>query len=731
MASEHSLSTESDLDRTDRLPILEGTLFDSDVEDDAVRMDSTAILPPNSFVSAQGGQTEFTRSGVDLPSLAESVRSVEERISRQNAEYEALTRSYERARDAEAATVLRANALAADLAAARTALESEQARSREIDKTLAERAAATEAARSRVEEALRESERFQTESRTLRDSLAARDATIVQVLHSLGERDAQLTALQLEHSKMLPVLEAKSKSSAQLEADLTAARAQAAAVAADLRSSQEAAAALAAELKRGESEINVTRSELGAVKTQATSYLEQLRSRDWRRGFDLNLFREMDAQVGAAHVGQSALESERDRLQSQVAKLEQKVSSQAEALEKLQSAAAANKTTLAQQANDLKRAEQTRAQLTTQLATADAEVARLNSELAARERSLAEARAAGSSDAKRVTELLAAAEQSKAQHEERLEQLQAEHAALIERQSAKHLAEVEQLSTEHAARAAATQAEQGAIIGKLWTEAEAHEQEMAVLVAHLAEARRPVDAIEAEVRRLTEELAAKTAGFDEYAEENRKLQASLDRTRGALEEREFLIRRLERSESNNANVLGRIQTSIERLGAVQSPTATNTGSNTAAGATPVPDWSAEMIRIDGERPITYPLSKRTRIGRAPGCELQIESTSVSRHHALVLVGPRDSIIEDLNSTNGVFVNGRKVTRQLLSDGDAVTIGETQFRYSARPAVRPTDSHPGDSRILEPAASEPKLVEAPAPVSAPAAVKLSGPKSTGF
>ncbi len=49
-------------------------------------------------------------------------------------------------------------------------------------------------------------------------------------------------------------------------------------------------------------------------------------------------------------------------------------------------------------------------------------------------------------------------------------------------------------------------------------------------------------------------------------EENRTLRATLERTRGALEEREFLIRRLERSESNNANVLGRIQTSIERLG---------------------------------------------------------------------------------------------------------------------------------------------------------------------
>jgi ABC transport system ATP-binding/permease protein len=46
------------------------------------------------------------------------------------------------------------------------------------------------------------------------------------------------------------------------------------------------------------------------------------------------------------------------------------------------------------------------------------------------------------------------------------------------------------------------------------------------------------------------------------------------------------------------------------------------------------------------------------------------------------------VIEDLNSTNGVILNGRKVTRQVLSDGDIVTIGEIQFRYQAKPAPTP-------------------------------------------
>ena len=146
MAKKRSHSPETDLDKTDQLPILDSTQFDQDVEDDAAPPDQTVVLP--------GLPLDFVRpSGVDLPSLAESVRSVEQRISRQNAEFESLTRAYERARDAESALGQRANALAVDLAAARTELESEQARSRELDRVLSDRSGSIETARSRVEEA--------------------------------------------------------------------------------------------------------------------------------------------------------------------------------------------------------------------------------------------------------------------------------------------------------------------------------------------------------------------------------------------------------------------------------------------------------------------------------------------------------------------------------------------------------------------------------------------------
>ena len=124
-------------------------------------------------------------------------------------------------------------------------------------------------------------------------------------------------------------------------------------------------------------------------------------------------------------------------------------------------------------------------------------------------------------------------------------------------------------------------------------------------MAHLNEARRPVQGVQADMKRLSEELALKTLSIDQLAEENRNLRTTLERTRGALEERELLIRRLERSASTNANALGRLQTSIERLGTTPAP---------AAAAS---EFIAELVRLDGDQHTAYPLARRTRIGRIP------------------------------------------------------------------------------------------------------------------
>ena len=626
MAVENNQPQELDLDRTDKLPILEGVLFDDDVADDAVRLERTLPGAPLLSGSSSG---EFVRpSSIDLPSLAESVRSVEERIARQNAEFEALTRTYERVRDSEIAALARAATMERDLAAARAALEAEQVRSRDFEKSSIATGVAVEAARSRAEEAARDSERHQSEAKTLRESLAARDATIVQVLHALSERDTQLSALQSEHAKVVPALEARTKSSTQLEDELSAVRAQLNTVSMELKRSQQQAHALGEQAKRNETEIRAARADLAAAKTHASSYLELLRTRDWRSNFQQNLFRDMDAKVGTADAARETLKAERDGIAARLADAEATIAARSATIEQLQSAAAAQAGSAADHMKRLQDAEQQRGEWTAKLSALEAERVRLQAELTTSDQALALAQASADG-----------ATQRKAQ-------LQAEHSAKI---------------------------------AELEADAETREQEMTVLMAHLKEARRPIETIENDVKRLKDELSLKTLAINDLTEEADKLRAALERTRGQLEEREFLIRRLERSESNNANVLGRIQTSMERLGSAVVP-----GANGAA----TPEWSPELIRIDGDRSISHTLGRRTRIGRAPGCELHIDSSSVSRHHALILAGTREAIIEDLNSTNGVILNGRKVTRQVLNDGDIVTIGEIQFRYVAKSAQPP-------------------------------------------
>ena len=71
---------------------------------------------------------------------------------------------------------------------------------------------------------------------------------------------------------------------------------------------------------------------------------------------------------------------------------------------------------------------------------------------------------------------------------------------------------------------------------------------------------------------------------------------------------------------------------------------------------------------------------KTIIGRTPDNDVQIESRFVSRHHAQVVSDETHSILEDLNSTNGVFIRAQRVKHQVLADGDIIQLGEHKLLY---------------------------------------------------
>lgn len=79
------------------------------------------------------------------------------------------------------------------------------------------------------------------------------------------------------------------------------------------------------------------------------------------------------------------------------------------------------------------------------------------------------------------------------------------------------------------------------------------------------------------------------------------------------------------------------------------------------------------------------------IGRDPRCHLPLDSPLVSRQHARIDPGPQGSyIVTDLQSKNGTFINGRRVTRAALRPGDRIRIGPFKFIYQPGNLARFTD-----------------------------------------
>src|SRR5437762_1422154 len=77
---------------------------------------------------------------------------------------------------------------------------------------------------------------------------------------------------------------------------------------------------------------------------------------------------------------------------------------------------------------------------------------------------------------------------------------------------------------------------------------------------------------------------------------------------------------------------------------------------------------------------TYELKvDRTTVGRVEDNSFQIPEASVSSHHAEILLRGNDVVIKDLNSTNGTFINGEKVTEAVLKPGQILRLGMIEMR----------------------------------------------------
>jgi predicted component of type VI protein secretion system len=72
--------------------------------------------------------------------------------------------------------------------------------------------------------------------------------------------------------------------------------------------------------------------------------------------------------------------------------------------------------------------------------------------------------------------------------------------------------------------------------------------------------------------------------------------------------------------------------------------------------------------------------ERLLIGRKPENDIQVDNLAVSGQHAAIITILNDSFLEDLDSTNGTFVNGKLVKKHALKHGDVITIGKHELKY---------------------------------------------------
>jgi hypothetical protein len=87
---------------------------------------------------------------------------------------------------------------------------------------------------------------------------------------------------------------------------------------------------------------------------------------------------------------------------------------------------------------------------------------------------------------------------------------------------------------------------------------------------------------------------------------------------------------------------------------------------------PLLEWDGRRLRVD---------KRRVVLGRSRECDVQIEDPNVSRRHAELRQEGSTYWIVDLDSTNGVEVNGRRVKRARLAPGDTFTVGSTEVTFS--------------------------------------------------
>lgn len=131
-----------------------------------------------------------------------------------------------------------------------------------------------------------------------------------------------------------------------------------------------------------------------------------------------------------------------------------------------------------------------------------------------------------------------------------------------------------------------------------------------------------------------------------------------------------------------------------------------------------------IISLDGKVVNELPLEKeRYTLGRVPDNDIHLDDKAVSSKHAEILTILNDSFIQDLNSTNGTYVNGKVVKKHALANGDVITLGRHELRYEAEGDGEDEEADFEKTMVIRPSS---KTAAKPPPEAAPEAAPEGKP-----
>jgi len=672
---------ESDLDSTAELPVLD-VAASAAPQEHSGRTDTWMMPAPTreALSGAAGVNDEVQQLEARLRSVSATLRETQELLATRAERVAQVEREREEVRAALAAAEQRIAALAAELGqhqASAAQYASQLAESRHTSTAAEQRTMASEQHAAALVAQLE-----------LRQTGAARQAAQLeesrQATASAEQRAQQLERRLEEHADAQRVQ--RSQELEQQQAQTARSRAQAASLMEDLHYERARAMSYFESLQTAEGrrliaeglvlelqqEAEVHANDAARLGRELTGRASEARERDAELAQGAARITRLEQQLSAF----TAALAERDTqlrearqqaqaLQSSLTQLESEMNAGSERLRTHEELAEQHRALGAQQQDELQRLLAERTDLSAALASARAEAAAAAAQSATQQSGAA----AAQERARQLDGALASERQRVAQLEQELTRVRGEmeewggalRAAQGERES--QLARV--AAAEERARLLEHRAdEQREALQAL----EALKSQCAAQAARERELEADRRAAEDTVHRLESEARSRNARIEELEKSNRELRSAAEEARHASSDTAAnpVLREAARPLADAQN------------GAAEPP------AEPAVSVEPAPDGATRLlIHSEGGREIVHVLGRKTSIGRTPDNDLQIDAKFVSRHHAVILVGPSNTIIEDLNSTNGVLVNGRRITRHTLREGDRIAIGRTQYRFALR------------------------------------------------